>query len=67
MTVQILCTRPNASDNISGVAFHEVDGGVLSEPISQEMADELFLSISGYEIVEPAEKSAKRSRKSDED
>ena len=50
MKVQILCTRPNASTSINGVAFHETDAGMLSDPISQELAD-MFLGIPGYELI----------------
>lgn len=54
MTVQVLCTRPNASDNINGVPFHETDAGMLSDPISQELAD-MFIGIPGYELIPAAE------------
>ncbi len=50
MTVQVLCTRPNASTSINGVAFHETDAGMLSDPISQELAD-MFIGIPGYEVI----------------
>lgn len=56
MKVQILCTRPNASTSINGVAFHETDAGMLSDPISQELAD-MFLGIPGYELI-PTAKAA---------
>lgn len=49
--VQVLCTRPNASDCINGVAFHPVEGGMLSEPIPRDTAD-LFCDLAGYRIVE---------------
>lgn len=55
MTVQVLCTRPNASTSINGVAFHETDAGMLSDPISQELAD-MFLGIPGYEVIPVASK-----------
>lgn len=70
MTVQILCTRPNASTTINGVAFHETDAGMLSEPVSQELAD-MFLGIPGYEVLptakseetsEPAEAPKRRNK-----
>lgn len=60
MSVQILCTRPNASELINGVKFTETDDGMLSEPISQDVADE-FLACPGYAIH--AEKTAKRPKK----
>ena len=59
MTVQVLCTRPNASTSINGVAFHATDAGMLSDPISQELAD-MFLGIPGYEVV-PVTQASKPS------
>lgn len=66
MSVQVLCTRPNAGSNINGIDFHAVDGGMLSVAISQEQAEE-FLAIPGYQIVNAPEKmdEARRSRKAD--
>lgn len=60
MSVQVLCTRPNASESINGVAFTATDEGMLSEPISQDVADE-FLACPGYALH--AEKPAKRPKK----
>lgn len=45
--MRILCTLPNASDSINGVAFEPTDGGMLSEDVGADVA-ELFLSIPGY-------------------
>ena len=45
--MRILCTLPNASNCISGVAFEQIDGGVLSEEIDEQAA-ELFLSVPGF-------------------
>lgn len=50
MTVQVLCTRPNASTSINGVAFRATDAGMLSDPITQELAD-MFIGIPGYEVI----------------
>lgn len=50
---KILCTNPNASDSISGIAF-EFDKklrGMVSELVDQETA-ERFASIDGYQILE---------------
>lgn len=47
--VQVLCTRPNAAEEISGVKFEAVEGGMLSEEIDQDTAD-MFLEVGGYEI-----------------
>lgn len=49
---RVICDRPNASDEISGVKFHLLeDGGKISDEISQEQA-EMFASIPGYTIDE---------------
>ena len=47
---KVLCTLPNASEEISGIKFKQVDGGMLSEDISDEDAAN-FVSINGYELV----------------
>lgn len=50
---RVICTRPNASLNISGVAFEPTEDGmaVISEEISDEQAEN-FLSIQGYAVAE---------------
>lgn len=48
--VQILCTLPNASDEISGVKFTKTDKGMLSADITDEQAAG-FLSINGYKVL----------------
>lgn len=52
---KILCIRPNASDEISGVKFTPVEEGMLSEDISDDTAA-AFLEIDGYKLV-PGKKS----------
>jgi hypothetical protein len=53
--VRVICDLPNASLLISGVVFsHLEDGGVISEPLDQEAADD-FLSINGYSLYESDE------------
>lgn len=47
---RVLCTLPNASANISGVAFTAHEKGMLSEEITTEQA-EAFASIPGYDVV----------------
>lgn len=47
---KILCTLPNASENINGVTFVSHAKGMLSEDVSDDVA-ETFLSIPGYELV----------------
>lgn len=47
---KLLCTLPNASEEISGVKFVPHAAGMLSEDVSDEQAAK-FASIPGYEIV----------------
>lgn len=47
---KVLCTLPNASEEISGVKFASHANGMVSEEISDEVAA-TFASIPGYEIV----------------
>lgn len=47
---KILCTLPNASEEISGVKFVAHAKGMVSEDVSDEVAAD-FASIPGYEIV----------------
>ena len=47
---KVLCTLPNASELISGVAFVSHANGMLSEEVSDEVAAR-FTSIAGYELV----------------
>lgn len=47
---KVLCTLPNASDEISGVKFSAHDKGMLSEDVSAEVAA-TFASIPGYTVV----------------
>lgn len=46
---KVICTLPNASDEISGVKFTKHARGVVSEDISDEQAA-AFLEIKGYEM-----------------
>lgn len=57
--MRVICILPNASDEISGVKFEPVEGGMLSEDISEDVAN-LFLEIPhGYKLYEaPAEGAA---------
>lgn len=47
---KLLCTLPNASEEISGIKFVSHAAGMLSEDVSDEQAAK-FASIPGYEIV----------------
>ncbi len=44
---QVLCILPNCSEEVGGVKFTPVNGGMLSEPISDDAAARLC-SIPGY-------------------
>ena len=47
---QVICTLPNASEEISGVAFTAHEAGMISAEISDELAAD-FASIRGYQVV----------------
>ncbi len=52
MTIKILCTLPNASTRINGVAFEPVEGGVQSvDELTQEHIDH-FGAIEGYTLFD---------------
>lgn len=48
--IQIKCTLQNASTEINGIKFEDVDGVMVSEPVKAEVADQ-FRGINGYELV----------------
>lgn len=50
---QVICTRENAGEEINGVAFTAVEGGMLSAEIDAEAAA-AFLAIPGYELYAAA-------------
>lgn len=60
----ITCTLPNASTEISGVAFTATDGGMVSEPVADEVAAG-FDGIPGYTFAdaEPPKKADKAPAK----
>ena len=66
--MRVICTLPNASEEISGVKFTRLENGhVLSEEISDE-AGARFLSIPGYEPAEAeATKKPASVKKTDTD
>lgn len=48
----VICTLPNASDNINGVEFEDHSEGKISvEAVSAEVA-ETFAKIEGYKVIE---------------
>lgn len=57
----VICTLPNASDLINGVAFEDHPKGKVSvQSVSDDVA-EAFAAIEGYKVVK--DKSAKASAK----
>jgi hypothetical protein len=54
---RVICTLPNASERINGVAFVADRGQMLSEDISDEVAAE-FAAIEGYSLVVPPARTA---------
>lgn len=48
---RVLCTLPNASDEIGGIAFTKHPKGMLSEEIDEAAASRLT-SIDGYTLVD---------------
>ena len=54
---KVLCTLPNASEDIGGIKFEKHANGMLSEDVSDEQAARLA-SIPGYELVGSPSKPA---------
>lgn len=50
---RVLCTLPNAAEEISGIRFVATDSGMLSEPVPDAEAKRLS-SIPGYRLVPDA-------------
>jgi len=64
---KVICSLPNASDLISGVAFESTADGMLSAEISDDVA-EAFVAIPGYALfgaVDPALAAAADAVKAD--
>ena len=64
---KVICSLPNASTEINGVAFESTDGGMLSVEVTDEVA-EAFVAIPGYALVgavDPAVKAAAEAEKAD--
>jgi hypothetical protein len=50
--MKILCTLPNASEEISGIAFEATEGGMVSvDDVPEEQAG-IFLSVPGFVAVD---------------
>ena len=59
---KVLCSLPNASQEINGVKFTQHAHGMLSEDVSDEFAAS-FASIPGYTVVgahDPAAEATKQ-------
>ena len=59
---RVICALPNASEEIDDVKFEAVEGGMLSEEISDELAAR-FASIDGYKLVDGEAPKTKRGKK----
>ena len=59
---RVICSLPNASEEIDDIKFEAIEGGMLSEDISDELAAR-FASIDGYKLADGESPKAKRSRK----
>lgn len=63
--IQIKCTLQNASTEINGIKFEDVDGVMVSEPVEAEVADQ-FRGINGYELVGEDVKAPKKAAQATE-
>lgn len=54
---KLLCTLPNASDEISGIKFVSHANGMLSEEVADDVA-EMFATIPGYQVVGGVDRAA---------
>jgi len=54
----VICTLKAASTKINGVEFKQTDKGLISENVSQEVADH-FASIDGFEVIKAQGKAGK--------
>lgn len=56
---KIMCVLPNASTSISGVTFEQVEGGMLSAAVDDNVA-KAFAAIPGYQVFD-ADNSATKA------
>ena len=52
--MRVLCTLPNASTEIDGVAFSAVDGGMLSDDVDDAVGNR-WLTIPGFSAYATAQ------------
>lgn len=48
----VICTLPNASDEINGIKFEEVGGVMVSVEAVDDDAATVFAGIEGYELAD---------------
>lgn len=59
---KVLCSLPNAATEINGIKFTVAKGGMISEDVSDDVAND-FVSIPGYELVSKSKATAKAAAK----
>lgn len=64
MAKKVICTLPNASDEINGVKFELVDGAAVAE-VSDKVAEQ-FAGINGYTIEDVKAKSSAKKEEGGE-
>ncbi len=63
---RVICTRPNAGELINGVKFSPHDGGMISDEVTAEIADQ-FMELSGFEIEGKKKPAANRHEGHEDD
>lgn len=62
---KVTCTRPNASEHISGVDFvRQKDGSVVAEDVSPELAEQ-FADFEGFTVEDEKDHAHKKKSKTD--
>ena len=61
---KIVCTLPNASNRINGIAFESTLDGMVSEPVEDAVAAH-FEGIAGYDVIEIKPAAASKKAKAD--
>ena len=66
MGKKVICTLPNASENINGIEFaKDLDGSMVSVEVLEDAVAAQFQGISGFKVedtkAQPAPKPAKGS------
>jgi len=60
--MRVICTLPNASTDINGKTFASVEGGMVSEEMSDEEA-RAFLAVPGYALYDdPKREETKKGK-----